>query len=271
MINANRQFFYINSSNRLSGTNENFLYQILLPPLNDYTHVCVKRMVIPKSYYLIQAGFNTFTLTENKVNTLITITPGNYNASSFQPYLSNLLSTSSPNSWTYTVSYPSSTSSADIGKFNYTVSGNSSQPSLTFTTNVYEQFGFNANSTNTFVGNALQSANVLKFQVEDTLFIHSDICQNGIDNILQNVNASSGPPFSNILFEAPETLSGAKRLTSNANNVYNFSLQDENGNLLGLNGLNMQITIVVFKYEEVYKTIAEYVKYLLLKDESISR
>ena len=182
---ANRQHFYVDSRNRISGTDSNFTFAIPLKKDETFTHVCILDAVIPKSYYLIRAGKNTFTLVENGTLITVTIPTGNYSRRSFQATLQTLLTAASLNGWTYTITYPTATSAADTGKYIYTVTNNSgSQPSFIFTTNVFEQLGFNLNSTHTFSNNTITSANVIKMQQEDALFIHSDIASNGKDSIL---------------------------------------------------------------------------------------
>ena len=51
---------------------------------------------------------------------------------------------------------------------------------------VYRQFGFDPNSINYFTADGLLSTNFVDFSLENTLFLHSNICQNSTsDNVLQ--------------------------------------------------------------------------------------
>src|SRR6185437_735134 len=173
----NRRLMYLSSANRISGTDSsNFTIQVPIPPHETFTHVCLLEANIPKSYYLVQAGYNTFILLEQGIPITITITPANYTATCFKTCLAEALNAASLAGWVYSVGSPSSTQPA-TGRFTYAVvgPGGGNQPSFVFTTNLYEQLGFNFNSTNTFVGGALTSANVVRFQSEDALYIHSDI------------------------------------------------------------------------------------------------
>ena len=198
----------IDSSQALSGTTSNFQYQINIPRGNEYDRVCVLQAIIPKSYYLVNAPYNTITLSENGVQTTVTITPGNYNVKSWTTLIAALLTAASSQGWTYTITFPNAITQVDTGLFTYTVSGNGSlQPQIIFpsTSLVYEQFGFSASSTNVFVANNLTSVNVVKFQVEDVIFIHSDISYNNDqtskNDVLQEIYASSTPNFSNIIYQ----------------------------------------------------------------------
>ena len=62
---TSKRIFYINTRSRLSGTDSNFTYSLPMPPNAEYDKACVLQCSIPKSYYLIEAGYNTFQLREN--------------------------------------------------------------------------------------------------------------------------------------------------------------------------------------------------------------
>jgi hypothetical protein len=236
--------FYLNSRNRTSGTNSSFYVKIEIPPHEKFTHVCLLGATIPKSYYLIQAGYNTFVLRENGVDTVVTIPAGNYNLSSFRTQIPLMLTASSPHGWAYTCTYPPA-GVAQTGKLTFTVAGNAGlQPSFVFTNNVNEQFGFDENTTATFAANTLTSTNVVKFQLEDSLFIHTDLVRDGADDVLQSIFVAS-PDFSSITYQCPEYETGVKLLTTAVSQVFRFALTNEDGRLIDLNGQNWQMTIMV--------------------------
>jgi hypothetical protein len=258
---TNKRIFYIDSHSRLSGDHNNFSYLMQLPPNNDFTHVCLLSCVIPKSYYLVQAGYNTFVLRENGVDTTITVPAGNYGATSFKTVVQGLLNTNSSQAWTYTITYPTITTSANTGKYTFTCDlGN---PSFIFTTSLYEQFGFEPNSTNTFTSNTLTSQDVIKMQVEDTLYLHSDIASNGKDDILNEIFIGSSPDYSSIKYQCPDVDSYSKELQTNTSNVYSFWLTNEDNVLMDLNGLNIVLTLMVYKKENINEMIKNYIKYKL--------
>ncbi|HVT63452.1 MAG TPA: hypothetical protein VHD33_08210 [Legionellaceae bacterium] len=256
-------YVYIDSRKRLSGTDSNFTYSIPLPDDHNFTHVTLLNALIPKSYYLIQVGFNTFQLQENSNIVTITVPIGNYTLSAFESIISNLLTTNSPNGWTYSISYPNSTQ-PDTGKLTYTVSGNSSQPSLIFGPDLFEPFGFFQNSTNTFVNNTLVSTCVIKLVSEDRLILHSSLVNNpNIDNIIISINSATNIPFSSISWInfAPEYRS--HKLVNNAVKVASFSLTDEAGRILDLNGLNMNLTLAFYRKDNIFDVIRNFIKLLI--------
>jgi hypothetical protein len=150
---SHRRLFYLSSANRGSGTDASN-YTIDLPnfPTGEkFTHVCLLEANIPKSYYMVQAGFNTFTLIENGIPAVVTIPPANYSATCLRTCVGEALTAASLNGWVYTITAPTPTQPA-TGKFTFIVTGSTSQPSIVCTTNLYEALGFAANSVNTFVG-----------------------------------------------------------------------------------------------------------------------
>ena len=166
---SSSKLFYINSRDRVSGTDSDFLYQFEMPADVKFDHVCVMQACIPKSYYLIKAN-ETFTLTEDAKSVNISLPVGNYRST-----LQSMLTTNSPNGYTYTVTYPTSSTVPDTGKYTYTVSNNSGvQPVFTFVTtnDLFDHMGFASESTNNFVDNTLISTQVINLQKENT-FIHS--------------------------------------------------------------------------------------------------
>jgi len=78
-----QQTIHINSAFRSSGTDSDFVINIPLKKNNKFTHVAVIDISIPKSYYLISEGDNTFTIQENGSTFIVTIPVGNYSITSF--------------------------------------------------------------------------------------------------------------------------------------------------------------------------------------------
>lgn len=264
-ISTEHQIFYVNSKNRISGTNSDFTYVLNIKPNNEYNRICVLQCLIPKSYYLVQQNQNTFTLTEDETDVNITLPIGNYSRKSMQRVLQTQLNNTSPHGWNYTITYPSSSSEADTGKFTFTVSGNGgTQPVFTFGEYLYEQLGFNSNSSNYFVNEILTSSNVIKLQREDTLFICSDICTgtNGKNAVLQEVFANGGSEtFSNITFTCPDVQAYSKPFNGKGSNIFRFSVTDENFNQILLNGQNIVMSIVIYKDQnDMNKLLSEYIK-----------
>ena len=246
------------NANLVSGSGNEFSYHISND--NSYTHVICLGLSVPISYYLIQEGYNTFTLLEGAIYTSISIPAGNYNSTSFATVVKGLLNTYSAHDWTYNMTFPNDFVGNSTGKYVYSVSGNDSQPSLIFADNeLHKQFGFTHSSTNTFVSNTLTSTSIVDFIPENTLTIWSDICD---DTSLLTVFSNNVVPFSKLGWEAQTDLY-AKRFTTTVNNTYRFSLLGSAGSKISLNGLGLCINLLLFTPDDQsYKQdIKNYIRY----------
>lgn len=247
---TNQRFYYINSRRRTEGTDSHFSYTLPIPQDSKWTHVVVTELVIPKSYYLIEEGRNYFYLIEGTDEFKITIPEGNYSYTSFRSVVIDLLNAQSDHIYDITVP---SFNEADTAKYTFDVKGDlPEQVGFRFPeqSNLFEQFGFPEASTVYFTPVSskhytLTSANVVKFSIEDALYIRSDICENEHDNVLQQVYVNTGD-FASIVWHCPDLLLHAKKLIPRYSNRFEFSLTDEDGWVISLNGLNMNFTLMFF-------------------------
>lgn len=257
---TNRRYYYINSRDRISGTDGDFTVRMDIPAFGGFTHAVVTDCMIPKSYYLVSKGRNTFTLTENGDETVIALPEGNYNYRSFREVLTNLLNGSSTKGWTYDVEVPSINEPA-TGKFTFMVTGAGiNDVSFTFPDNdLYERFGFDRLTTQHFTPTSnpavwtLTSTNVVKFDLEDTLYLCSNLTHNGTDDCLQQIYVNV-QDFASIHFQCPDIHLHMKPLQSAMDNVYRFTLTDEDGHHIDLNGGNIVFTVMLFRYEPLQKS-----------------
>jgi len=263
-ISSSHKLFYLNSRSRLSGTDSNFIHKVEFPKNSDFDRICVLDISIPKSYYLVQSGTNTFTLEEDGKQATITITPANYNIRNLLVEIATRLNGASPNGWTYAVTYPSS-DQPDTGKFTYSVSGNGViQPSFIFTENLHYVLGFFPNTTNTFVADTLTSTHVVNLQRETTMYLHSNICSNDTDDILQEVFCNGNPDYSAITYSNTSPELTSKALTHTTSNTYYFRLTNEDNEEVHLNGHPMIITICAYKENAIYDLIRKVSKVFIL-------
>ena len=258
---GNKFIYYVNSYNRINGTDSSFSYQFQNLNSDEFDRVVLLSASIPKSFYLIQNLANTFTLKENSTSVTITVPQGNYNRNSLMTVVKNLLNANSPNLWVYSISYPNINTTGDNGFYYFTVTGNSSQPSFIFTTSLYEQLGFNANTTYQFSSNSLVSVNVCNLSVETTLFIHSDMSQNyNGDNTLQEIYSNGEPSYSYINFINVCPHEYSKPLNNDKTNVFYFTLTDEYGNIVNTNGININFTVMVYKTNPFDEMVKQYIQ-----------
>jgi hypothetical protein len=256
---SQKQIFYINSYNRQTGDTSEFTVSLDIDNDVEWDFVTVLDASIPKSYYCIQAGLNSFTLVEDAVDYTITIPAGNYTRTSLCNVLIGLLNATT--AWVYTITYSNIGITGDTGQLTFGVTGNDSQPQFIFTaSSPYEQLGFDSNTTYNFSGNSLVSPNVINLAQEATLFISSDICQNKTDNILCNIITPQDSSFSFIVYTNTSVYEYSKVYTGSKSNIYSFRLQDENGNKINLNGLNMVFTLMLYKVNKIDQLLKGYIK-----------
>jgi hypothetical protein len=273
MFVTNPHYVYVNSRERIAGTDENFTYNINFPPGLDFTHVVVLNVLIPKSYYLIQAGGieNQFQLSENGTTITVFVPIGSYLLNSFRTTIGSLLTASSPNGLTYTLTYPAQTG-ADTGKWTYTQNNGAIQSTIICNAHLFEPLGFLSGSTNIFSGTTLVSTCVIKLQSEDRLLIHSNIAANPtVDDVLISINSTTSINYSSIAWDNPCPEFYSHLLSSQNNNTYSFSLTDENNEqkhlflLIQLNGLNMNITLLLYKKDPIFDQMRNFMKMLVSK------
>ena len=179
----------------------------------------------------------------------------------------------SPHRWTYKMDIPNPFITTSTAKFTYQVAGNDEQPSLVFPTakesTVYQQFGFSPSTVNTFVNNQMISQNIVDFINEHSIFIHSDIIQCDNNDVLQEVYVANTAPLSNISYLCPNYEQYSKRLRTNTSNTYTFIITDEDGIEMDFNGINVIMTLVLYKKDSTMKRLLNYFKYKLLQEQQI--
>lgn len=262
---ADSQIFYINSNNRLTGNSSDFTALMHFDSSKEFNRCCVLQCSIPVSYFLIEATQNTFNLIEGIHNIIVSIPIGNYNRRSFASTLSSILTSASLSGWTYLVSYPQVATMVDTGYYTYSVSGNLTQPSFIFGSYCYSEMGFDINSTNVFIANTLISTNVINLTAQNQLFLHSDMCSNKNDDILQEIYSSGTIPYSNILFQNIDVEGYSKDFITNNKNSFRFYLTDTLGNPINLNGANMAITVLLYKRQQTWTLLNGFIKWLFLE------
>lgn len=234
----------INSGDRLNGTSSAFSIEIPNMSHNSFKHVSLYQALIPKSYYMITDS-DYFTLTEDGITVNVSITKGNYNILSLMAVLSTALSTVSPRGIVYSMAISDSLTQDDQGKIIFTVTGNGlTQPIFTFSTFMYEQLGFNPNTSYTFVASTLTSVNVVKLTLEDAIYIHSDMVDNYGDNILCPIFVNTSD-YTNIVYQSSDIHNTAVPISYGQNSIYSFYLTNENGTPIDLNGLNFIMQLIL--------------------------
>lgn len=259
---SNSRIYYINTEYKTTGSNSRFSYQIQIPQHADFDRVCVLQASIPLSFYLVQNGTNTFILSELGVNTTITVPYGNYNYQTFMTAIIALLNEATSQGWVYTMTFSSLTA-----KYTINVSGNSGQPTLTFSSHLSKQFGFEKNSSNTFSENSLVSVNTVNFIPESTIYIHSDIIEDEND-ILQEVYSNNSVPYSQVVYQLSTNVEAySKKLRTSTADNFNFYLTNEEDEELLVNGQDVLITLLLYKKDDFTDIFKNFISWTVQKSE----
>ena len=108
---------------------------------------------------------------------------------------------------------------------------------------------------------------MIKLQSEDRLLIHSNIVNNpGRDDVLVSINSTTSINYSSIAYTCPAPEFYSRILSSQNNNTYNFSLSDENNESVPLNGLNLNITLLLYKKDDILNQIRNFMKMIVMKE-----
>lgn len=265
-----KRWFYITSGVQLSESVSTFTYELQIPNNEDYDRIVCTQALIPLSYYVISAGANVFTLDENGVSVTITIPPGNYDAVSLPATVTPLLDAASPNTLTYTMTYSSIT-----GKFTYVVDSDSILVYFAFPVgeDLAIRFGFDRGETEYFTAgvpapgsSTLVSPNVVDFTAQNVVQIHSNLVQDNQSDILQEIYQANTAPITNITWICPDPLAYSKGFSSSGIQTASFSITDEFGSPIFLNGLDVVLTIMIYKEPDFFKKTEAFMKYLMTKD-----
>jgi hypothetical protein len=207
-------------------------------------------MTVPRSYYLIRAGLNRFTLEVNDVQHVIEIPPGNYDALNFMEVLLTEINRKS------SLGMDMEFSNVE-GKYTYLLTGDARVKFIfAAPSRLGLQMGFDEISVNEFPGTSgsrrFQSPNVLNFISTSTLFLQSDMVQDR-SSILQEVYSDNSTPFSNLVYNCRFPAMYSKQMRGQNNRVFNFSLVDEHDQEVDLNGHNILVTLLLYQKENLSK------------------
>ena len=252
-----------NSKDRISGTNSNFFSQPVDLGNNAFDTVCLIQASVPKSFYNVPSGYNTFVLREfdgiTTTNTTITIPPGSYTRINFQSTLATLLTNASPDGLTYTVSYPASTE-ADTFHYTFNVNvGSAWDISFIFSArSPYRQMGFDVGTylfTDISLTNSeLESVNEINLSYILRAYIKSNLVADATDSILEELlNFGSFPSNSVMSYQQVNFDMNSRAYNPNNKNSWNFVLQDAFGQEIDLNGISWAFSVVFYQRNKIHE------------------
>jgi len=262
MINESRNYV-VDSSQRISGTDTDFLFSIDIPQTSNFDHIVLNQFSCPRSFYDIEAPYNTFILKENSTNITCTITEGIYNVYSLILQMQTVLNANTTLGLTYSVTYPNAATSPNTNKFTFSVTtGLSCTISLTFPYMFY-QFGFVENVSNSFTsisgGYSLTSVNSIQVTGMNRLFLCTDMCGLSDNNLLHEILCvGQFPSCSFIFYENLNPHLTNKVFTNRENTAFRFQLFDKNNRIVNLRGLPLIFSFTLFKKSRTDELLYDY-------------
>jgi hypothetical protein len=268
---------YVNSTDRVSGSDSDFTYKIPVPINNNFDRIVCLEASIPKTYYTVLDGYNYFDMQEGASPLYrIFVTPGNYTKNGLAIVLGQLLHAGSMalgNNHQYTVTYPDINTGVDDGKYTFNLSNNGGVQSTFYFYGreifIHESLGFVPNSVNHFVANVLKSTHVIDLQPFNCCQIHTDLVSNDLgsdynaNDVLQTVFINNdSPPYQSVLFQCDDFEAYSHKLSSNTKQFARIYLTDEDDIPLDLNQNSMQMTILLYKKNKSNQLLTGFIKYM---------
>ena len=265
-----KKIFHFNSGSQLTESNNTFQVDLQLEDGYLYDRISLLSCNIPISYYTIQQGENIFNLNEDSKSVSISVPIGNYNISSFCSVIQTLLNTYSPNAYTYQLYYPQNFKDTSTGKIQYFMTSYHAGLKISFSfpenSPIYQQFGFDQGTSDFFTeGNSsyfINSKNVVSFIPENSIYIHSSLIS-GIDSpspkfssCLQEVYNENNVMFGVLAWSNSCPIETSRRFVQTTTTKATFSITDEFAYPVFLNGLDIVMTIMVFKIDDTLKKLS---------------
>ncbi len=251
---ANPLIVSFTSRSRIAGTNSDFYSSPINLINNRYTQVCLLQASIPRSFFNVPLGANTFILIEGINSTTITVPAASYNVYNLATTLSDIMTTNSSSGFIYTVSY-AAPCEPDTFRYTFTVTGNGGvQPQLIFNDqeSMNRQLGFDNDTIVSFVGDTLMSTNSVNLSYITRAFIKSDVVSNTLNSVLEEIlNYGDFPMKSLCFFQQFSIDLNARTLNSNGANSFRFSLVDSFDRLIDLNNIPWSFSLVFFERQDL--------------------
>lgn len=230
---------YIDSKNRASGTNENFVVT-LSEPVERVKNIDVVSIEIPFTFYVVNSSTNTLAFTVGATPYTITVTPGNYDVITFTQLLQQLMVAAVAG---FSVSYSSSS-------YKLTFSNASSFELKYSTSTIAPIIGLTADSG---AGTSFTCQATINLSGPNYVFVKSTVlvqpkvrkpfAESKEDTILYKSQIPTGPGSTLLeknLFPVPIRYGTRQRIQT-----FDLSLTDPDGTVLDLNGQRWSMTLVL--------------------------
>lgn len=227
-VNLTQKVITIDSSKRMNGTTSSFDVKVDIPRFNAFNKASIVMCEVPKSYYSSSGvmlgqldGAGSFSITGDKFWT------GSLFASDLQAALGA----------GYLVSYSAVTGKLTINKTGgFTIRIDNAL--LAKYTGLLQGVVYTSDGSDNVV-----SVNIVDMQRYGSLFIQSDLIFNNNDNRLVTLFPGGTPDLGFMGYSSPAMELGSVNVSSNTSGIGHFSVVDDTGAEVDLNGVNMRLVI----------------------------
>lgn len=243
IIGSPSTLVYIDSNDRLNGSNESFTIQLKSSMMGDTEkHVNINDCIIPYSYYAINDNNNTFVLTGTTGSENITLTNGNYTIGEYSSELKTQLETSTNYAGeTFTPVYSKIT-----GKMQITVSTGD----FTITSNNYnyKHLGMGKTTSVASVSSVWTSPNGIDLHGPRYIDLVTSLQTNAVNTNSNFKNYQTLLRFptdmnrNTIKYLNDASTEWMKLFNNNVDRI-SVELRDDDGNIIDLNGLSWQLML----------------------------
>lgn len=244
-MSLQKKIFSVNSRDRESGTPQQFRYRFRIPSgFEEFRskHVSVLNLNIPKSFYLIDTSNQTIHVVDNTTGAPgydFNIPIGYYSANELASILQTDL-TANVNVDNYTVQYVART-----GLFEFT---NTTGP-VAFAFNdlaVSLQKILGLDEDNASSGLVLESVRVATMQRTNRIIVKSNMVLNADDTYLCEAYPASVGSGSVYQYQAQDPKLETVMARDFRSDIFEFTLEDDQGNLIPMNGIDWNMTLVLY-------------------------
>lgn len=243
MATNGSSFIFVNSADRLYGNSSNFTVNINDSLPNAEKDLSLNYLSINKSWYPINSNNNTFTLlgaTGQAVPYTATLLNGVYNATTFIAEMNTVLDALGVSGSTFTPAYSSST-----GKMTIT-SSNLTEFSIVSNTKNNRYLGMSPSTTVSSASGVWTSPNVIDLAGSAFVDVYTNlplasVNTRNIDHGLLVRVYPTASQFEQIVYTKAD-FNYIRLLTDRLNQI-TFTLRDDNGDILDLNGTEWACTL----------------------------
>lgn len=195
-------------------------WQVPFTGLNNYKYVSLLSASIPKSYYMIPSGYNTFTISNGLSSATISVEAGSYNYLTLRTALLASLNAAGFGAWTMTFTQSSS---------KYTFGNATANMIFTFANGSMSNILGFFDTTYTFSGGLLTSVRPINLQLTSVVVVESDLIKSRQDSSINQRILHSIPDTSPVA--APVAYQNGtpyetRQLMENTGQIFRISLFD---------------------------------------------